>query len=56
VRGAWAIGSPSSMFGILRVGAALIDVNPMHAPPELKHQHHHAGVETIVVHAPATPT
>ncbi|MET1082805.1 MAG: hypothetical protein ABWY12_07105 [Burkholderiales bacterium] len=44
------------MFGILRAGAAQVDFNPMYAPPELKHQHHDGGVETIVAHAPATPT
>jgi len=35
-------------FGILRVGAAQVGVNPMHAPRELKHQHHDAGVATNV--------
>jgi hypothetical protein len=36
--------------------ARQIDVHPIYALRELKHQHHDAGVETIVIHAPATPT
>ena len=47
---------PIAMMGILRAGAAQVNVNPLYTPRELEHQLNDAGVETIVVFAGATPT
>jgi long-chain acyl-CoA synthetase len=47
---------PLAMIGILRVGAAQVNVNPLYTPPELEHQLNDAGVETIVISAGSTPT
>ena len=44
------------MIGILRAGAAQVNVNPLYTPRELEHQLNDAGVETIVIFAGATPT
>jgi long-chain acyl-CoA synthetase len=40
---------PIAMIGILRAGAAQVNVNPLYTPPELEHQLNDAGVETIVI-------
>src|SRR4029078_2614924 len=47
---------PVAMIGILRAGAAQVNVNPLYTPRELEHQLNDAGVETIVIFAGATPT
>jgi len=47
---------PIAMIGILRAGAAQVNVNPMYTPRELEHQLNDAGVDTIVVYAGSTPT
>jgi long-chain acyl-CoA synthetase len=40
---------PIAMLGIIRAGAAQVNVNPLYTPSELSHQLNDAGVETIVV-------
>jgi long-chain acyl-CoA synthetase len=47
---------PIAMIGILRSGAAQVNVNPLYTPRELEHQLNDAGVETIVIFAGSTPT
>jgi long-chain acyl-CoA synthetase len=47
---------PVAMIGILRAGAAQVNVNPLYTPRELEHQLNDAGVSTIVVFAGSTPT
>ena len=44
------------MLGILRAGAAQVNVNPLYTPRELAHQLNDAGVETIVIFGGSTPT
>ncbi|WP_457645446.1 AMP-binding protein [Profundibacter sp.] len=46
---------PVVMFGILRVGACQVNVNPMYTPPELEHQLRDSGAETIVIYGGSTP-
>jgi long-chain acyl-CoA synthetase len=40
---------PLATIGILRAGAAQVNVNPLYTPRELEHQLNDAGAETIVV-------
>src|SRR5262252_3926416 len=40
---------PIAMLGIVRAGAAQVNVNPLYTPRELEHQLKDAGVETIVI-------
>jgi len=40
---------PVVMFGALRAGLIVVNVNPLYRPPELIHQMKDAGAETIVV-------
>jgi long-chain acyl-CoA synthetase len=40
---------PLALLGILRTGAAQVNVNPLYTPRELEHQLNDAGAETIVV-------
>jgi long-chain acyl-CoA synthetase len=40
---------PIAFLGIVRAGAAQVNVNPLYTPRELEHQLNDAGVETIVV-------
>ncbi|MBV6822166.1 AMP-binding protein [Pseudomonas sp. PD9R] len=47
---------PVAMFGILRAGAAQVNVNPTYTSQELLHQLNDAGVQTIVIIASALPT
>ena len=47
---------PVAMMGILRAGAAQVNVNPLYTARELEHQLNDAGAETIVIYAGATPT
>ena len=47
---------PVAMIGILRAGAAQVNVNPLYTPRELEHQLNDAGVHTIVIYAGATAT
>lgn len=46
---------PIAMHGIIRAGAAQVNVNPLYTPRELAHQLNDAGVETIVIYAGSTP-
>jgi long-chain acyl-CoA synthetase len=47
---------PIVFLGIIRSGAAQVNVNPLYTPRELKHQLNDAGVETIVVFSGASRT
>src|SRR5215475_2541969 len=47
---------PVATLGILRAGAAQVNVNPLYTPRELEHQLNDAGVETIVIFAGSTST
>jgi long-chain acyl-CoA synthetase len=46
---------PIAMHGIIRAGAAQVNVNPLYTPRELAHQLNDAGAETIVVFGGSTP-
>lgn len=46
---------PVAMFGVLRAGAAQVNVNPTYTPQELLHQLNDAGVQIIVIIASALP-
>lgn len=50
------IGFPIAMWGIIRVGAVQVNVNPMYTTRELKHQLNDAQVETIVIFSGSTKT
>jgi long-chain acyl-CoA synthetase len=45
---------PIAMWGIIRIGAVQVNVNPMYTPKELQHQLNDAQVETIVIFSPST--
>lgn len=45
---------PIAMWGIIRVGAVQVNVNPMYTARELKHQLNDAQVDTIIVFSPST--
>ena len=47
---------PIAMLGIVRAGAAQVNVNPLYTPRELAHQLNDAGAETIVIFGGSTPT
>lgn len=47
---------PIVFFGIARVGAVQVNVNPLYTPRELRHQLDDAGVKTIVIFNGSTPT
>jgi long-chain acyl-CoA synthetase len=47
---------PLAMIGILRAGAAQVNVNPLYTPRELEHQLNDAGVEIIVVFSGVSAT
>jgi long-chain acyl-CoA synthetase len=49
---AFAIG----MFGVIRVGAVQVNVNPLYSPRELKHQLTDADADTIIIFSGSTPT
>jgi len=40
---------PVAMFGILRAGCVVVNVNPLYTPREVSHQLRDAGAEAIVV-------
>ncbi len=40
---------PVALFGILRAGLAVVNVNPLYTPRELEHQLHDSGAKAIVV-------
>ena len=40
---------PVAMFGILRAGCTVVNVNPLYTPRELEHQLTDAGAEVIVI-------
>jgi long-chain acyl-CoA synthetase len=46
---------PIAMLGIVRAGAAQVNVNPLYTPRELAHQLNDAGAETIVIFGGSTP-
>jgi len=45
---------PVAMWGIIRVGAVQVNVNPMYTARELEHQLNDAQVDTIVIFSPST--
>jgi long-chain acyl-CoA synthetase len=47
---------PIAFLGIIRAGAAQVNVNPLYTPRELEHQLNDAGVETIVVYSGVSGT
>jgi long-chain acyl-CoA synthetase len=47
---------PLAMLGIVRAGAVQVNVNPLYAPRELKHQLNDAGVEIIVIFSGVSAT
>ena len=47
---------PLALMGILRAGAAQVNINPLYTPRELEHQLNDAGVEVIVIFAACTST
>src|SRR5216684_8698103 len=47
---------PLAMLGIVRAGAAQVNVNPLYTPRELEHQLNDSGAETIVIFNGSTPT
>ncbi len=40
---------PVALFGVLRIGAVVVNVNPLYTPRELHHQLQDSGAETIIV-------
>ena len=40
---------PIALFGVLRAGCTVVNVNPLYTPRELEHQLKDSGAETIVV-------
>src|SRR5208337_3689718 len=46
---------PLAMLGIVRAGAAQVNVNPLYTPRELKHQLNDAGARIIVIFKGASP-
>ena len=44
------------MFGVIRTGAAQVNVNPLYSPRELEHQLKDADVDTIIVFSGSTAT
>jgi len=47
---------PLAMLGIVRAGAAQVNVNPLYTPRELEHQLNDAGAEIIVIFSGVTAT
>src|SRR6266852_606776 len=47
---------PLAMLGIVRAGAAQVNVNPLYTPRELEHQLNDAGVEIIVIFSGVSAT
>ncbi len=47
---------PIVFFGIARLGAVQVNVNPLYTPRELAHQLNDAGVKTVVIFNGSTPT
>ena len=45
---------PVAMWGIIRVGAVQVNVNPMYTSRELEHQLNDAQVDTIIIFSPST--
>ncbi|PHR85147.1 MAG: long-chain-fatty-acid--CoA ligase [Colwellia sp.] len=45
---------PIAMWGIIRIGAVQVNVNPMYTPRELEHQLNDAQVDTIILFSPST--
>ncbi|WBU53349.1 AMP-binding protein [Paracoccus sp. SCSIO 75233] len=46
---------PIVMLGVMRAGAAQVNVNPLYTPRELSHQLNDAGAETILIYSGSTP-
>ncbi|MEJ8859726.1 AMP-binding protein [Variovorax robiniae] len=47
---------PIAFFGIARLGAVQVNVNPLYTPRELEHQLKDAGVKTVFIFNGSTPT
>ena len=47
---------PIAVFGILRAGLVVVNVNPMYTPRELEHQLNDAGVQTVVIFSGVSAT
>src|SRR5690606_29806571 len=47
---------PVCMYGALRAGLTVVNVNPLYSPRELEYQVNDAGAETLVILADMTPT
>ena len=47
---------PVALFGVLRAGMIVVNVNPLYTPRELKHQLNDSGTETIVIFENAAAT
>ncbi|MEJ8855761.1 AMP-binding protein [Variovorax robiniae] len=47
---------PIAFFGIARLGAVQVNVNPLYTPRELEHQLKDAGVKTVIIFNGSTPT
>ncbi|MBL4765317.1 MAG: AMP-binding protein [Colwellia sp.] len=45
---------PVAMWGIIRIGAVQVNVNPMYTARELEHQLNDAQVDTIIIFSPST--
>ena len=45
---------PIAMWGIIRIGAVQVNVNPMYTARELEHQLNDAQVDTIIIFSPST--
>ena len=47
---------PIAFFGMARLGAVQVNVNPLYTPRELAHQLKDAGVKTVIIFNGSTPT
>ena len=47
---------PVSMFGIMRTGAVMVNVNPKYTPRELEHQLKDSGAKMIIIEEQALPS
>jgi long-chain acyl-CoA synthetase len=46
---------PVAVYGSLRAGLTVVNINPLYSPRELQHQLIDSGAETIIIEASATP-
>jgi len=47
---------PVALFGILRAGMVMVNINPLYTPPELEHQLNDSGAKAIVIAANSAAT